>query len=52
MRSLGHQWTYLGEYRSLEQEIDRLMAVTRDDVRAVIGDFGFRPRTIVRLGPK
>ena len=52
MRSLGHQWTYLGEYRSLQDEIDRLMAVTRDDVLAVIRDFAFTPRTIVRLGPK
>ncbi len=52
MRALGHQWQYRGEYRTLEQEINRLMAVTRDDVLAVLNDFPFRPRTIVRLGPK
>ena len=51
MRSLGMQWTYLDRYLSLADELEHLMAVTVDDVRAMISQTGFRPRTIVRLGP-
>ncbi len=52
MRGLGHQWTYLGRYIPLTDEIKRLMDVTVDDVRQVVTDWPFRPRTIMRLGPK
>lgn len=51
MRGLGHQWTYLGRYIPLTDEIRRLMDVTVDDVRQVVTDWPFRPRTIMRLGP-
>ena len=51
MRELGGQWTYLGQYTSLPEEIERIMAVTLDDVRTQLRDTPFNPRTIVRLGP-
>jgi len=50
MRSLGIQWTYLGHHLSLAEELEHLMSVTVDDVRAMVSQ-SFRPRTIVRLGP-
>ena len=51
MRSLGSQWTYLGEYLPLEDELARIMAVTVDDVSKLVDDAPFEPRTVVRLGP-
>lgn len=51
MRSLGGQWTYLGEYLPLEVELNRIMAVTVDDLRSLLEAMPLRPRTIVRLGP-
>ena len=51
MRSLGMQWTYLREYVPLAVEMERLMAVTVDDVLKLIDQKPFRPRTVVRLGP-
>ncbi len=51
MRSLGGQWTYLGEYTPLEEELRRIMAVKADDVRALLDKWPFQPRTILRLGP-
>lgn len=52
MRSVGTQWTYLGRYLSLDEELGRIMAVTVDDIGKLIADFPFQPRTTVRLGPK
>jgi len=52
MRGLGSQWTYLGEYRSLREELDRIMSVTVDDVRSLLREMPFSPKTIVRMGPK
>ena len=51
MRSLGMQWTYLKEYLPLEVELQRLMAVTVDDVKSLVAQMPFQPRTVVRLGP-
>lgn len=51
MRSIGGQWTYLGEYLPLEEELARLTAVTRDDLAALLDQHPFTPRTIVRLTP-
>ena len=52
MRSLGGQWTYLGRYLALEEEIERMMSVTIDDVRSLANENPFHPRTILRLGPQ
>jgi predicted Zn-dependent peptidase len=35
MRRLGQVWTYLGRYRSLEEDLARVNALTLDDLRAV-----------------
>jgi len=51
MRSLGSQWTYLGKYSPLQDEIEKIMSITRDDILAMLGKDALRPRTIVRLGP-
>ncbi|MEX2212797.1 MAG: pitrilysin family protein [Phycisphaeraceae bacterium] len=52
MRGLGSQWTYLGEYRSLAEELERIMAVSIDDVKNVLKEWAWKPRTIVRLKPE
>ena len=52
MRGLGSQWAYLGEYRSLKEELERITAVTIDEVKAVLKEWAWEPRTIVRLKPE
>lgn len=52
MQALGSQWTYHGRYLPLNEELDKLMAVTVEDVRAVLSRYPMGPRTIVSLGPK
>jgi predicted Zn-dependent peptidase len=52
MMNLGGQWAYLKEYVPLEEELDRLMAVTPEHVRALLTEMPLAPRTIVRLGPR
>ena len=51
MRSIGGQWIYNKEYRSLEQDMATLMAVTPDSLRQLMKDFPFDPMTLVTLGP-
>jgi len=52
MRSIGSLWTYNREYRSLEQDLQTLAAVTPDSLRRLMEDFPFDPMTIVTLGPR
>jgi predicted Zn-dependent peptidase len=52
MPSIGAQWVYTGEYRSLEQDMASLGAVNRASLQEVLRDFPFDPMTIVRLGPE
>ncbi|HRJ50836.1 MAG TPA: insulinase family protein, partial [Phycisphaerales bacterium] len=51
MHRLGRLWLSLGEYRPLEQELDRINAVTLDELRAVAEAFPIRPMMIGRLLP-
>lgn len=51
MHRLGQVWTALGEYISLEEDLDRLNRVTVDEVRAVAHDFPLTPVTSGRLMP-
>jgi hypothetical protein len=51
MRSIGGQWIYNKEYRSLQQDMATLMAVTPDSLRQLMADFPFDPMTLVTLGP-
>ncbi len=51
MRSIGAQWIYNKEYRSLEQDMATLMEVTPRSLVELMNDFPFDPMTIVSLGP-
>ncbi|HZZ43802.1 MAG TPA: pitrilysin family protein [Tepidisphaeraceae bacterium] len=51
MRSIGSQWIYNKEYRSLDKDMATLMAVTPESLRQLMKDFPFDPMTIVTLGP-
>jgi predicted Zn-dependent peptidase len=51
MRAIGGQWTYNKQYRSLEQDMATLNAVTPESLRQLMRDFPFDPMTIVSLGP-
>ncbi len=51
MRSIGSQWLYNKQYRSLEQDMETLRAITPDSLRQLMKDFPFDPMTIVSLGP-
>jgi len=52
MRAIGGQWIYNKEYRSLEQDMATLNAITPDSLKKLMHDFPFDPMTIVTLGPK
>jgi predicted Zn-dependent peptidase len=52
LRSIAGQWLYNKEYRSLEDDMKTLMAVSPKSLRELMGDFAFEPMTIVTLGPK
>ncbi len=51
INALGSQWLYNGDYRSLEQDLQTLLSITPDDLRALMADFPFAPTTLVTLGP-
>ncbi len=51
MRSIGGQWIYNKEYRSLEQDMATLAQVSVESLKALMKDFTFDPMTIVSLGP-
>src|SRR5205814_6462618 len=51
MRSIGGQWIYNREYRSLEQDMTTLMALSVGSLQQLMTDFPFDPMTIVTLGP-
>ena len=52
MRKIGGQWVYLGKYVPLDEQLDHLMAVTPSDIKSLIEQVPFAPRTTVRLTPK
>ncbi len=51
MRSIGGQWIYNKQYRSLEQDMATLMSVNVDSLKQLMREFPFDPMTIVTLGP-
>ncbi len=51
MRSIGGQWMYNKEYRSLDEDMKTLMAITPASLRQLMKDFPFDQMTIVSLGP-
>ena len=52
MRTIGSQWIYNKEYRSLEQDMATLMAVDRKQLADLMKQYTFDPMTIVTLGPR
>lgn len=51
MRSIGSQWIYNKEYRSLEKDMATLQAVNRASLLDLMRAYPFEPMTIVTLGP-
>ncbi|MEL7473232.1 MAG: pitrilysin family protein [Planctomycetota bacterium] len=51
MQRLGRLWTSQGQYRTLEEDLARISAVTLDDIRSVASDFLSQPRTRGVLTP-
>ena len=51
MRRLGSLWLYQGEYRGLEEELERIESVTIDDLHRVAELFPFTPLVTARLRP-
>ncbi|MEM8834847.1 MAG: pitrilysin family protein [Planctomycetota bacterium] len=52
MQRLGRQWTYLRGYMTLEEELERINAITLKDLRELTEAFPFTPRTIGTMTPK
>jgi predicted Zn-dependent peptidase len=51
LQSIGGQWVYNKEYRSLEQDMATLMSITPQSLLDLMRQFPFDPMTIVSLGP-
>jgi len=51
MRRLGQLLTLTGDYRTLDEELARINAVTLDDLHRVAEQWPLRPRVIGRLRP-
>ncbi|MGN6728033.1 MAG: M16 family metallopeptidase [Tepidisphaeraceae bacterium] len=51
MRALGNQWIYTGGYRSLDDDMQTLLAVTPASLKQLLDEYTFDPMTIVTLGP-
>ena len=49
--TLGMQWTYHGEYRSVDDDLKAYEAVTLDDIREVIRRYPLDKHTTLALGP-
>ena len=48
---LGFNWTYLEEYRTIEDDINSIKAATVDDVRSLIEQFDLGEFTQLSIGP-
>ena len=48
---LGFNWTYLQEYRAIEDDVNAIKAVTVDDIHSLIEQFKPGDFTQLSLGP-
>ncbi|MFC1677839.1 M16 family metallopeptidase [Planctomycetota bacterium] len=48
---LGFNWTYLGQYRRIEEDIDAIKAVTVDEINSLIKQFDPGNFTQLSIGP-
>lgn len=51
MQRIGRLWSSTGSYRSLDEELALVNAVTLADVRRVLEQYPMTPATLARLGP-
>ena len=51
LSSLGGNWVYLNEYRSVKDDLDAVNSVTLEDIRMVTEKFPLRLLTTVGIGP-
>jgi predicted Zn-dependent peptidase len=51
MQAIGMSWTYLGEYRTVDQELEAFDAVDRSAIETVLKDFSLDEVTTLALGP-
>ncbi|MEO0511863.1 MAG: pitrilysin family protein [Planctomycetota bacterium] len=52
MQRIGRRWATLGEYTTLEQELEKIRAVTLDDLRRVASTYPLDRRTLATLTPE
>lgn len=50
LRAIGTQWLYNHDYRSLDEDMATLMAVTTADLLSLMRDYQFNPLTSLTLG--
>ena len=51
LSSLGGNWVYRQEYRSVEDDLDILRSITTDDIRHVLEQYPLGATTTVGVGP-
>jgi len=51
MHAVGGQMMYLGQYESLQEQLERILSVTRDDLRALIEQYPLHQRAVTALTP-
>lgn len=51
LSSLGANWVYRGEYRSVQDDLDTYRAITTDDIRAVLKAYPIHQLSTAAVGP-
>ena len=51
LNALGSNWVYLEQYRTIEEDINSIKAVTVDDVHSLIEQFDLGEFTQLSIGP-
>jgi predicted Zn-dependent peptidase len=51
LSSLGGNWLYRREYRTIEDDLSELRAVTMEDIRKLLDEFPLEQTTTVGIGP-
>ena len=51
LSSLGGNWGYRGEYRSVANDLETIRSISRDDMSALVAEFPLTVNTTVGVGP-
>jgi predicted Zn-dependent peptidase len=51
LSSLGGNWVYRGEYRSVQEELDAFRAITTDEIRALLAKYPLGQLSTAAVGP-